>query len=424
MTHNKHLTSQIFVAATVAFFALCGAAHAEVGASTRALAPVSLSEAIARITPQDERTHMTLLGLDSADAEQYIPNLRGQLRHAEGAPVPLNTSIGLDATTLSLELRQPLYRSGQSRAQVQVTDSRLRAEMAAKLDEQRQRNLLIAQTYTDALALDAQRKLSSDFNTTHYRLESAYKAKRKELEKLAGIDKNTPLRDMGSPAFLPTTLQSALSIAEEKHPTIIRAHYECAAAEASSRSLSWDDAPDIDLRGALDRTTDSYTDTNSGESGIIGLRATIPLRGDSERKSMRVQARQDAENGRLKIDTARLEVRQNVIAAWDEVTRARAEEQFETRKAELAQAAAEGRLPAKSRLSAMGNNDAFTRLAHQARLNAVAAHYAAIKAEFALLAATGQLNQALARPHSTPLPRQELAFDLQNSGASSDISIK
>ena len=424
MKNNKHLTLQIFVAATAALFVISSHAHAEVGATARAVAPVSLTEAIARITPQNERAHISLLGLDSADTEQYIPNLRGQVRHAEGAPVPLNNSIGLDATTMSLELRQPIYRSGQSRAQVQVTDSRLRAEIAAKLDEQRQRNLLIAQTYAEALALDAQRKLASGFNTAHYRIEGAYKAKRKELEKLAGIDKETPLRDMDSAGPMPATLQSALNIAEEKHPAIIRAHYECAAAEASSRSLRWDDAPDIDLRGALDRTTESYTDAGSGESGIIGLRATIPLRGDSERKSMRVQANQDAESGRLKIDTTRLEVRQNVIAAWDEVTRARAEEKFETRKAELAQAAAEGRLPAKSRLSGMGNNDTFTQLARQARLNAIGARYDALKAEFALLAATGQLNQALARPQAAPLPRQELALDLQNSDTSSDISIK
>lgn len=424
MKNNKRLTFQIFVAATSAFIFASAPAYAELGASARALAPVSLNEAIQRLTPADEQEHITLLGLDSADVGQYIPDLRGQVRHAEGTAIPLNNSIGLDARTLSLEVRQPIYRSGQSRAQVQVTDSRLRAETAAKLDKQRQRNLLIANTYIDALTLDKQQELTSGFNTAHYRIEAEYKDKRKELKNLAGIGIQTPLRDLDTPPLLPTTLQSALSIAEEGHPALIRAHYECAAAEASSRSVNWDDAPDIDLRGALDRTTDSYADAGSEESGIIGLRATIPLRGDSERKLMRVRAREDAQSGRLKIDTTRLEVRQSVIAAWDELTRARAQERFENRKAELAQAAVEGRLPEKSRLSAMGNNDAFAKLAHQARLNAIAAHYAARKAEFALLAATGQLNQALARPQATPLPRQELALDLQNDSAPTALSIK
>lgn len=424
MSQNKYLTFQIFVAATAALIVASAPAHAEVGASARALAPVSLNEAVQRLTPADEQEHVTLLGLDSADAEQYIPDLRGQVRHAEGSAIPLNNSIGLDARTLSLELRQPLYRSGQSRAQVQATDSRLRAQTAAKLDEQRVRNLLIAKTYIDALSLDKQREMISGFNTTRYRIEGEYKDKRKELEKLAGIGVHTPLRDISSPALLPTNLQSALSIAEERHPALIRAHYECAAAEASSRSVNWDDAPDIDLRGALDRTTDSYADAGSEESGIIGLRATIPLRGESERKLMRVRAREDAQSGRMKIDTTRLQIRQDVIAAWDELTRARAQERFERRKAELAQAAIEGRLPEKSRLSAMGNNDAFAKLAHQAQLNATEAHYAALKAEFSLLAATGQLNQSLARPQAAPLPRQELAFDLQNDTAPATLSIK
>ncbi len=423
MKHRKTLTLQIFAATAVAFIALSTQAAADIGAGARAIAPVSLSEAIQRLSPR-EQEHITLLGLDSADTEQYIPDLRGQVRHAEGMAVPLNNSVGLDARTLSLELRQPLYRSGQSRAQVQVTDSRLRAQTAAKLDEERQRNLLIANIYLDALSLDAQRKLLPSFNTTHYRIESEYKDTRRTLEKLAGIDRQTPLSDIASQPMVPASLQSALNIAEERHPALIRAHYECAAAEASSRSLTWEDAPDIDLRGALDRTTDSYTDAGSEDSGIIGLRATIPLRGDSEKKLMRVRVREDAQSGRLKIDTTRLEIRQAVISAWDDLTRARAEERFETRKAELAQAAVEGRLPAKSRLSAMGNNDAFAKLAQQARLSAVAAHYAALKAEFALLAATGQLNQALARPPSTPLARQELALDLQNTETPATLSIK
>lgn len=425
MNSDNRLTLQIFFTAIFVVSCLFPArAPAAVGDAARNLSPVSLSAAIARITPKEERDTPLLLTLGNDDNARYSPSLRSQLHHAEGSAVPHADSIGLDPTTLSLELRQPLYRNGQSRAQTQAADSRLRADIADKLLHQQDRNLLIINNYIDALSLEAQSRLLSGFSMTKQRIDHSYKKARKLLEQRAGIDAGTPLEDIASPALFPASLQSALALAEENHPAIIRAHYRCAAAEAGARSLDWEDAPDIDLRGGLDRTVDSYGNNRADDSGIIGLRATIPLRSDSERKSMLVQAREEAQSSRLNIDTARLDIRQKVIAAWDEATRARAEERFQTRKAELAEGAQQGRLPEHSKLHGMGSNDAFATLAQEARLAAVAAHYQTLKAEFAVLAATGQLNQALGAPSPRPADKQNILVDLQNADRSADLSIK
>lgn len=423
MHSRNHRKLLLLSAAVIVWMSVGTAAFGAVGDATRAAAPICLGDAIARITPKEQRPASSLLSLGNTESEEYSPLLRGQLRHAEGNAIPLQDTIGLDATTMSLEVRQPIYRSGQGRAQAQVYDSRARATLAQKLDEQMQRNHLITNAYIDVLSLDAQRQLVNNFSTTKLRLDSEYKKARKTLQTLAGIDKDTPLQDIASPV-LPATLQSALALAEQKHPSVIQAHYECAAAEADTRALNWEDAPNIDLRGGLDRTTDTYANDRSEDSGIIGLRATIPLRSGDERKSLLVQAHEDAQSGRMKLDTARLETRQNVIAAWDALTQARAEERFQTRKAELAESAAQGHVPTGSKLLGMGNNDAFAKLAYQSRLAAVAAHYNTLKAEFGLLAATGQLNQALASVQPVPQYSAANAINLQNNEGSADLSIK
>ncbi len=415
MTRRKGLSAQRFMIAGIASLFLFGAAPAPADITAK----TSLTDILQRLNPQEQPATLLLSGTGLAGGELYLPDLRGNIRHAEGAAVPLaNATVGMDARITSLELSQPLYRSGQGRALSQAEDSRLRAALAQKMDEEQSRNLLIINDYIDTLQLQDQRKIMHNMILSAHKVDMQYSEARQRLSQRAGVDPHTPLAPLDSPALLPQTLQAALAQAEQSHPAVVQAHYECAAAEASSRSLRWEDAPDIDLRGALDRTTNSYTDNDREESGIIGLRATIPLRGDSERLLRLSQAREAAENGRLNIDTTRLAIRQKVLATWDAVQHARNEEKFQSRKATLAEAAAEGRLPKDSRLKAMGSEDAFTRLARQARLAAIAARYSALKAEYALLAATGQLHQALATPAVAPLARQELALDLQSHGNS------
>lgn len=421
MTGRNSLTSFGFCALLTALQLCASTAIAQPYATGEG---VTLHDIIRTQTPQiGGGADALILSLDGPDTAQYAPDFNGRVRHAEGNAVPLGNSVGLDAQTLSLELRQPLYRSGQTRAQTQVADSRLRAAEAQKLDEVQSRNLLTTLSYIDALLADERLQLAQSMNLPAQPFQHQSSLARKALADVAHIDSHSRLSALGSPTGLPTSLQTALSIAEEKHPAVMRAHYECAAAEASSRSLNWDDAPDIDLRGGLNRTTDIYADTSNQDSGIIGLRATIPLRGEAERKTMIVQAREDAEDSRLKIDAARMEVRQKVISAWDALTTARADHRFQLRKAELAQLAVDGRLPSDSKLGALGNNDTFMRLANEARLAAVDAQYAILKAEYSLLAAMGQLTPALLAPATQAPLRQAGAFDLQNADNPADLAV-
>jgi outer membrane protein TolC len=336
-----------------------------------------------------------LLKIEDADTRRFTPSLLGDVHHAEGAGIPMNRTVGLDATTVTLELSQPLYRSGQSRAQAQAEDSRLRAEQADKQLERQAAALLIINTYLDAQRDEEQAALMRQMKTSPQTLhakETSLAFLREELTELGGIAPDAALADVPPPPGLPANLQSALRAADDKHPAMARALYLCAAAEAASRAVNWAGEPNIDLRGAIDRTSDSYSDAAEQESGMIGLRATIPFAGDGERSARRVNARESAEDTRQNIDSTRQTLRQNVIAAWDALSAAREDIDFQRQKARLAEAATTGALPKESRLA--GRHDqtaAFEKLAQQAKIAEISARYAARKAEFALLAATGQL---------------------------------
>lgn len=358
----------------------------------------------------------------SANTASFIPDLQSQSYFTE-TPNARGQDIGMEAVTTTLELRQPLYRSGHSRAQAQASDSRQRAaEAAVQLEEQRAA-LSIIDTYlhiqrdADQAALMQQMKMSYDSIETK---RQAQAAARQQLHSLTGIGTGVELSRINAAPALPASLQAALETAEKKNPALRKAHYECMVAEAADRSVAWEQEPDIDLRGGLDRTVDRFSDDLSNESGIIGLQATIPLLGSETRKSLTVQAREDAQSGRLKIDSTRLQVRQDVIKAWDDITRAKAEVTFQQHKARLATAGAEGQLPRSSAMARHGDAGAFKTLAQQARLDGIAAETELLKAQYRLLAATGQLMDSLHATRNLAAQRDiNLMRDFQNTEGAS-----
>ena len=356
------------------------------------------------------------LMIEQADVSRFAPDIRSQSYRLSG-PVARGDNVGLDPVTTSVELRQPLYRSGQGRAQAQLSDSRSRAEEAQAQLEEQEKALSIIKLYLRAQKAQAQFDLMRHANAGPQDIETAAAAltqARSQLHAVAGTPVDRPLMQVTAAPPLPASLQAALDTAEEKHPALRKAHFECAAAEAANRSVKWEDEPDIDLRGALDRTVDRFNENLDEDSGVIGLRATIPLLDEDARKSMLVQARQEAKSGRLAIDSARLEVRQGVIAAWDAVTRARVELAFQQNKARLAHAGAAGRLPKNSRMN--GTATAFAVLARQSDLDEIAARTALLQAQFGLLAATGQLLDSLPATPVTTLAAGDLDLmsDFQN----------
>lgn len=357
--------------------------------------------------------------VENADSQRFAPSLQSDIHHADGAGIPVSSTVGLDATTISLELSQPLYRSGHTRAQAQTQDSRLRAEQADKKLQLQRATSMIINTYLDTQREDAQLKLMREMNMSAEAIaakETNLAFLRQDLQELSGIGLETTLLPVSTPNLLPHSLRAALTIMEDKHPALTKAVHECAAAEAASRSLAWGQEPGLDLRGALDRTVDIFADTPEEESGMIGLRATIPFLGETESKTRKVQARESAEDGRQNIDAVRLALRQEVIAAWDELMRAQEDVDFQQHKARLARAAAAGDLPADSTLGRTKVDTlTFKKLAQQAELGQIAARYAVRKAEFGLLTATGQLLDSL---NATDIARDDRSANyMQNNSA-------
>lgn len=361
-----------------------------------------------------------LHGIQNIDNLRFAPSFQGDVHHADGQGIPLSNTVGLDATTMTFELSQPLYRSGHSRAQAQSQDNLLRAEQAEKKLQLQSAALLIVNTFLDAQRETEQLGLMQQLNMPPQDLqnkEANLSFLRQDLQELSEVRTDANLQKVNTPALLPRSLQNALSIMEDKHPALAKAIHQCAAAEAASRSLRWGQEPNIDLRGALDRTVDNYSDTQLEDSGTIGLRATIPFLGEQESKSRRLHARETAEQGRQNIDQTRLQLRQQVIAAWDKLARAQEEITVQQHKVRLATAGAAGKLPAESALN--GSTAAtLNKLAERAQISEIKAKYDLRKAEFALLAATGQLLDSLNNAPIMPQWRDEdTAQNMKNMAA-------
>lgn len=351
-------------------------------------------------------------------SEDFSPSLnssvyRGESPYAQRA----GESVGADSKTISLELRQPIYRSGDERASQQAIESQLRAD-AAQLRLLEQDTLLpVITAYINAWR-DEERlrllKTAGDMAAVEKERLQADQSKAL-LANITGQHVAT-LPEPVAPSALPASLRDALARAESRHPLIVKAQHECAAAEASTRRLRWELEPDIDFNGSLGRTFDSFDESVSNDSGLFGVTATIPLRSADERKARTTQARDDEKKRRAHIDEQTKTVRRNVINAWDAVLAADKKKTLAQKKVALAQAAVDGRAPAESVLARASQSDRL-RLAQKAALESLEAQAQSLLAGYRLLAATGQLGNVFSNePQPVESPVVASAIDLQNYG--------
>ena len=356
-------------------------------------------------------------GANNSDA-RFSPSVSSDSYRGESPYVfGLSDSVGADSKTVSLELRQPIYRSGDERAQRQAQESLLRAEAAALRLIEQETVLPVITAYINAWRDDSRlamlRKSTSVGSDELTKAQQQAQESRQLLADITGHSIDT-LQAPPAPNNLPASLRDALARAESRHPMIVKAQHECAAAEASTRRLRWELEPDIDFNGSLGRTFDSFDDSLTQDSGLFGLTATIPLRGADERKARTAQAREDEKKRRAYIDEQTKVIRRNVINAWDALLAADKKQALAEKKSALAQAALEGRVSPHSVLARASLKDR-QRLANKAALEALDGQSQSLLARYRLLAATGQLGGLFSSEPLAPAPAiVAMANDLQN----------
>jgi outer membrane protein len=195
---------------------------------------------------------------------------------------------------------------------------------------------------------------------------------------------------------LPRSIELLLASLEDRHPAILAAEAELAAAEAEIRVARSDLLPRINLDGELKHQSDPDNDTEQQTVASVVARVTVPLLESGEVRSRIAEAVEIREQRRLDLDAVRAQVEQQVVAAWAALAASRGEVEAAARQvssATLARdtVAAEVVLGQATPVEQLDAEDALVEAAIvrlSARRNEVIAFYG-------VLAAAGQLDGIL-----------------------------
>lgn len=378
-----------------------------------ATSPILLRDALLQAYSRSP-LRQTRQGLKSGDtiytetATRFTPSMYGDSYSALGGFSSDPSEIGADPKTVSLEVSQPIYRSGAARASLAAFENRLRAQRALLQVKEQDFMISVTKAFMDVLRDQEILRKREELEDTPARIAQARRAldsSRAAFLELTGM----PASDMARPqisAPLPASLEEALDQADYKNPAILYAHYRSAAAEAATRQVSGTMEPQIDLKGSLDRMYDSFGNEESNDSGVIGLRATIPLFSGTDPTLRAAEAKLIETERRHEVNSATRAARQQVIAAWEELTEAQSHRDRRGREVQMARDA----------LALMPPHDPARQLAEEVYMKIyndyVSADCDSVVAAQKVLAATGQLKLDPLLPEEE---RVQTAFALQNA---------
>ncbi len=195
---------------------------------------------------------------------------------------------------------------------------------------------------------------------------------------------------------LPTSIDSAIASAEDRHPALLSARAAIRVAQAGSDAASASFGPTLSLIGAIDATT-SYSSTSDATSSSLGgsakLSLSIPIYsggalGASLRKAniQQIQSEVDALS-------ARDEIKESVISAWSTLQNSTSQIDSATAAVGSSQLVVDGTIQERD----VGQKTTLDVLNAQAELTTareslITARSTKMVAAFALLAASGKLS--------------------------------
>lgn len=137
---------------------------------------------------------------------------------------------------------------------------------------------------------------------------------------------------------IPSTLDEALTLADSGNPAVQKARRESEAGKHDTRALFGEILPEVNLTGTAARTFEpAFGGPDRQDTAVFKLQADIPIFSNG-RASARIRQSREAENRELiAVEQVRRRIREEAIAAWEDMTASRAE--VEARKAQVTAAA-------------------------------------------------------------------------------------
>lgn len=193
--------------------------------------------------------------------------------------------------------------------------------------------------------------------------------------------------------LLPASMEKALDLAAQLHPSIVGALYTVDVAAYNVKVLEGSLLPSLSLQGTLAHADDTGGSGGWSDSASVMAQLSVPLYQGGAPSSRVRQAKETQDQRLFELDTARARVRQQVISAWGALNAARAQ----VTAAESGVAASQLVLSGVIEQQKVGQKTTLDVLnAQQALLTAresqAKAQHDRVIAAYTLLAAIGKLN--------------------------------
>ncbi|WP_366654387.1 TolC family outer membrane protein [Fodinicurvata sp. EGI_FJ10296] len=371
--------SGTFAATGIAFWALSGSAQAQ-----------TLQETLAETyrTNPDIRAERANLRATNEDLSQalagYRPTIQGEAsvtaRSSESPSQlqPGRTAQRVNPAEVGISLSQPLYRGGRTVASVEQAEAVIQARRAALADVEQSVLLSAVVAHVDlvqaravlALARNNESVISRQLQATRDRFsvgevtrtdvslaesrlaaaesqtiaaEGSLRNARAAYERVVGVPPGEDVDEpSGAPPGIPASLEEALTLAESANPRVTVALFTERAAQAGVDVARGGLLPEVTLNASVSRSYSDIAESMPSDSISLTARLTVPLYQAGAQSSRVRQAREQASQRRIEVESVRRGTISDAIEAWETVATARSQIQSLNAQVQAQQVALNG----------------------------------------------------------------------------------
>ena len=225
--------------------------------------------------------------------------------------------------------------------------------------------------------------------------QATYTASLATYRQVIGVDPGKLAPGTPVDRFSPTKVNDAIAIGSATHPTVTTAQYNVDVAEQTVKVAEGALAPTISLQGNFQQNFMSASSLNVYQSytaSVLGQLSVPIYQGGAEYATIR-QAKETLGQKRIDLDTARDQVRQNVVQSWGQLDAAKAnieatQAQVTSSEIALNGVREEARVGQRTTLDVLNAQQVLV----NARVALVTAQHDRVVASYTLLASVGRLS--------------------------------
>jgi len=223
--------------------------------------------------------------------------------------------------------------------------------------------------------------------------EATYKASVATYRQVIGVEPGKLAAGSPVDRFSPSTLTAAVGVGTATHPAVTNAQYNVDAALLQVKVAEGALYPTLALQGNVQQSYEtSLLGLRTFNAAVIG-QLTVPIYQGGAEYSLVRQAKETLGQRRLDLDTARDQVRQNVVQSWGQLDAAKAnieatQAQVQASEIALNGVREEARVGQRTTLDVLNAQQELV----NARVALVSAQRDRVVASFTLLSAVGRLS--------------------------------